>query len=347
MKKTVWRGPDLVRRLLQGAALWAALNPAPGSAQEQLQDLTPYGIFRPTTSGVISAEELADDYAALARESAARPDATYHVRYEEGGAIHYGVLRGTTIHRLDTHFFADPRPTGETTSIDRVRLLAPLDPNRVSKVLGPALNTRSASLSEVDPESHPRWFAKLPTSIIGPGDGVEHPPEATFLNNEAEIAFIIGKEARHVSVEEAPAYIFGIAAGNDLSENRWYTEANQRAEPTRTIGKVTNTWSALGPAIATGLDYSQLTITHRLNGEVTQEWTADQYLQSPAELISYLSRYVTLLPGDVIFPGTAGWLRGARRAIRAGDELEVEVEGLGILRNRVIPMEGAPWEERW
>ena len=306
-----------------------------------------YGSHALPGDPVIPIESLQEDYAHLAETTRANPDVSYYVRYLDGGEAHYGVLEGETIHQLSSHYFDSPSRTGETVDLMDVRLLSPLDPDRVSKILGVAVNTMRPQLADLPSEAHPRWFAKLPNSIIGTGDGIELPAEAGNLNYEAELILVIGREARHVSVEEAPDYIWGVTAGNDMSENTWYGEGAGREGPTRLISKATDTWAPMGPAIAVGLDYDDVRIIHRLNGEVTQDGTTSQLVQTPAELVSYLSRFMTLLPGDVIWTGTVLFEEGARRAMQVGDEITVEVEGIGIVRNQIVPMEGTRWEDRW
>jgi 2-keto-4-pentenoate hydratase/2-oxohepta-3-ene-1,7-dioic acid hydratase in catechol pathway len=126
--------------------------------------------------------------------------------------------------------------------------------------------------------------------------------------------------------------------GNDVSENTWYGERRGDGEPTRLISKAADTWAALGPVLVRGLDYRGLRVTTRLNGEVVNEGTTDDLVNDVPNLISYLSRYVTLEPGDVLYTGTYRYVPNTRRAFRAGDVVEVEIEKIGVLRNRVVEM---------
>ncbi|MGH7754504.1 MAG: fumarylacetoacetate hydrolase family protein, partial [Gemmatimonadales bacterium] len=217
-----------------------------------------------------------------------------------------------------------------------VRLLSPLDPARVSKVLGIAINTRRPNREQ--PVAHPRFFAKMPTSLVGPEAEVEHPPEATNLDWEGELVLVIGRRARHVSVEDAPRYIFGVAVGNDFSENTWYGERQGVNEPTRLISKAMDTWAALGPAVVTGVDYSDLKVDIRVNGETVATGRTSQLLNNPAHLVSYISRYITLLPGDLIYTGTYPTVQGKDNTVHPGDVVEVEIEQLGMLRSRIVAM---------
>jgi 2-keto-4-pentenoate hydratase/2-oxohepta-3-ene-1,7-dioic acid hydratase in catechol pathway len=261
---------------------------------------------------------------------------TRYVRYSHRDRISYGILEGDVIRELRGDLFASPQPTGVTVRRADVKLLAPLDPARVSKVVGVAINTRRPGLEA--PVPHPRWFAKFPTSLNDPDGDVEMPPEATNLNDEGELVVIIGKRARHVSEAEALDYVFGYTVGNDFSENTWYGERQGVNEPTRLLSKGMDTWAPIGPAIVTGIEHRGLAVRTRLNGELVQEGTTNDLVNDVPKLISNLSRYVTLLPGDVIFTGTVRVLPDKRRRMQPGDIVEVEIEGLGTVRNRIVEM---------
>lgn len=260
-----------------------------------------------------------------------------YVRYAQGERVAYGLLEGQTIRELSGDPFSSPRPTGRTVRLADVRLLSPLDPARVSKVLGIAINTRRPN--RMEPVAHPRFFAKMPTSLVGPESDIEHPPEARNLDWEGELVLVIGRRARHVSVADAPKYIFGVSVGNDFSENTWYGERQGVNEPTRLISKSVDTWAALGPAIVTGVDYADLRVDIRVNGETVATGRTSQLLNNPAQLVSYISRYITLLPGDLIYTGTYPTIGGKDNTVHPGDVVEVEIEQLGMLRSKIVPME--------
>ena len=270
--------------------------------------------------------------------AAAQDGATHYVRFEHNGAASYGLLDGEMVRELhgDDLFGALP-PTGRTFSLSDVRLLAPIDPAQVQKVLGIAINTRRPS--RMEPVPHPRYFAKMPTSLRGPEDPVELPEEAGNLNYEGELVLIIGKRGRHIAEEDALDYVFGVTVGNDFSENTWYGERQGVEEPTRLLSKGTDSWAPIGPAIVTGIDYTDLAVEVRLNGEVVQQGRTSDLVNGVANLISYISRYMTLMPGDVIFTGTVARLPEGRRVMEPGDVIEVEIEQLGLLRNRIVTME--------
>lgn len=245
-----------------------------------------------------------------------------YVRYEHSGRAAYGILEGDTIRELEGDLFASPRPTGRTLRLSEVRLLPPVQP---SKVIAVGLNYRS-HLGGRPVGDYPGLFAKLPSSLIASGDTIVIPPDATDVHYEGELVVVIGKKAKNISAAEAPHYIFGVTAGNDVSERVW-----QRSDLQWLRAKASDTFGPIGPAIATGLNYNDLLVQTRVNGEVRQsERTRDLIFDVPS-IVSYVSRYITLLPGDVIYTGTPG----TTAALRPGDVVEVEVEGVGVLRNVV------------
>ncbi|MFH1574623.1 MAG: fumarylacetoacetate hydrolase family protein [Acidobacteriota bacterium] len=245
-----------------------------------------------------------------------------YVRYSHGDHIAYGLLEGDTIRELSGGLFSAPKPTGKSVKLSEVRLLAPCEP---SKVIAVGLNYRSHLRDRPAPE-YPGLFSKYPTSIIGPEAEIVFPPEAKNVHYEGELVVVIGKTARNVSVEQAPEHIFGITAGNDVSERDWQQNDLQWFR-----AKASDTFGPIGPAIVQGLNYQDLLLQTRLNGEVRQSERTRDLLFNVDQIVSYVSRFVTLLPGDLIFTGTPG----STQAMKPGDVVEVELEGVGVLRNRV------------
>ncbi len=246
-----------------------------------------------------------------------------YVRYETGGDVRYGILDGDRVHELDGAPFASSRETGVTRALADVRLLAPVAPG---KVIAVGLNYRS-HLGDREPASYPGLFAKLPSSIVGPGADIVLPPDAGNVHYEGELVVVIGRRARNVGAGEAGAYILGVTAGNDVSERDW-----QRDDLQWFRAKASDTFGPLGPAIVSGLDYEDLHVQTRLNGEVVQSARTSDLIFGVDEIVGYVSRYVTLEPGDVIYTGTPG----TTSAMKGGDVVEVEVEGVGVLRNPVV-----------
>jgi len=254
---------------------------------------------------------------------AAQEQVTRYVRYVHEGRTGYGILEGDTISELAGNIFESPRPTGRTVRMAEVKLLAPVEP---SKVIAVGLNYRS-HLGNRPAAEYPGLFAKLPTSIVGPDAEIVMPPDATDLHYEGELVIVIGRKAQNVPVADGLQYVFGVTAGNDVSERAW-----QRNDLQWFRAKASDTFGPLGPAIARGLNYDDLLVQTRVNGELRQsERTRDLIFNVPT-IVSYVSRYVTLLPGDVIYTGTPQ----TTRAMQPGDVVEVEVEGVGVLRNRVV-----------
>ena len=274
---------------------------------------------------------------ALCGGTAAAGAQTRYVRFERDQWIAYGILEGEIVRELRGELLDAPQLTGRTFPLAEVTLLAPIDPATVHKVIGIAINTLGAGRE--GPIPHPRFFAKFPTSIRGPGDPVELPPEATNLNYEGELVLVIGRRGRHIPADSAFSYVFGVTVGNDFSENTWYGERNGVEDPTCMISKGTDSWAPIGPAIVTDLDYGDLGVVVRLNGVVVQRGRTSELANKVPALISYISRYVTLEPGDLIFTGTVGRIRDARRVMQPGDQIEVEIEGLGMLHNHIVSMD--------
>ncbi len=248
---------------------------------------------------------------------------TKYVRYSHEGRVSYGVLEGATIRELDSDLFASPRESGRTLPLSEVQLLAPCEP---SKVIAVGLNYRS-HLGSREPAEYPGLFAKYPTSIVGHEENIVMPPDSRNLHYEGELVVVIGKKAKSVSVADAPDYIFGVTAGNDVSERTW-----QRADLHWLRAKASDGFGPMGPAIVSGLDYNELLLETRVNGEVRQSERTRDLIFDVETIVSYVSQYITLMPGDVIFTGTPG----STQAMEPGDVVEIELEGVGVLRNTVV-----------
>lgn len=246
-----------------------------------------------------------------------------YVRYSDNNAIAYGVLNGEVIEELAGLPFDAPEPTGRTVAAAEARLLAPCEP---SKVLAVGLNYRSHLAGRPLPDP-PGIFIKLPTSIVGPDDPIVLPADADNVHFEGELVIVIGRRARAVSAAAAGEAIFGVTVGNDISERDW-----QRDDLQWFRAKSCDTFGPIGPVIATDLDYGNLHLQTRVNGDVRQDQNTNDLVCGVNEIVSYISSYATLLPGDVIFTGTPG----NTHALQSGDVVEVEIEGIGVLRNSVL-----------
>lgn len=252
----------------------------------------------------------------------AQAPVTRYVRYAHDGRTSYGILEDGFVHELNGDLFETPVRTGRVLALDRLRLLAPSTP---SKVIAVGRNYKS-HLGERPPAEYPGLFAKYPTSIVGHDAEIIMPSDAYNLHYEGEMVVVIGREARNVSTDDARDYVFGVTAGNDVSERDWQQNDLQWLR-----AKASDTFGPIGPAIVTGLDYDDLLLETRVNGEVRQSQRTRDLIFSVAEIVSYVSRYVTLLPGDLIFTGTPG----TTARLEPGDVVEVELQGVGVLRNTV------------
>jgi len=248
---------------------------------------------------------------------------TRYVKYETGGRIAWGVLDGETIRELQGNVFDGAKPGGRTLKLADVKLLAPAD---AKKVVAAGLNYRS-HIGEQSPAKYVGLFAKLPTSLVGHGADIVYPADATTLHYEAEVCLVIGKRAKNITEAQVKEHVFGVTPCNDVSERAW-----QKADLQWFRAKGSDTFGPMGPALVRGVDYNKLKLIGRHNGKVVQESSTEMLIFSIDNIVSYVSRYVTLEPGDVIFTGTPG----TTQAMKPGDTYEVEIEGVGLLRNTVV-----------
>ena len=175
-------------------------------------------------------------------------------------------------------------------------------------------------------------FAKLPTSIVGHEADVIYPADATDVHFEGELVIVIGKKASKVAKEDALSYIFGATVGNDISERAWQKQDLQWFR-----AKASDTFGPLGPWIVTGVNFQDALLETRVNGKTLQSQRTKDLIFDIPTIVSYVSQYITLMPGDVIYTGTPG----TTSAMKPGDVVEVEIEGIGVLRNRIVKA-GAP-----
>jgi 2-keto-4-pentenoate hydratase/2-oxohepta-3-ene-1,7-dioic acid hydratase in catechol pathway len=253
-------------------------------------------------------------------------DVTKYVRFRADQQMSYGVLETGTIHELTGDFYAH----ASRRSFDRseVELLAPTHPRHV---FGVALNYRShVGQREAEEDRIPetlQLFHKSPSSVIGPNDEIVIPEGAENVHYESEMVVVIGKKAHDVSVEEADDYILGVTCGNDVSARDWQNQDKQwwRA-------KGADTFAPVGPYVVSGLNYDQLDIEVRVNGTVKHRSNTSRMARGVEKIVSFTSQYVTLEPGDLIFTGATG----ITSEIEPGDVVEVEIEGVGVLRNKVV-----------
>jgi 2-keto-4-pentenoate hydratase/2-oxohepta-3-ene-1,7-dioic acid hydratase in catechol pathway len=247
------------------------------------------------------------------------------VRFRHGERIATGVLSGEEVRVIRGTFFEDPVPTGEGVPLDDVRLLAPVLP---SKIVAVARNypEHAAELGNPLPE-RPMLFFKPATSVIGPGDPIPIPEGTTRVDHEAELAAVIGRLCRRVSEADVARYVLGYTCANDVTSRDW-----QRSDGQWARAKGSDGFGPLGPWVETNVDVSDLAVASRVNGEDRQSGRTSEMVFSPAWLVSYISRTITLLPGDVVLTGTPPGVG----PMQPGDRVEVEVQGIGVLENGVV-----------
>jgi 2-keto-4-pentenoate hydratase/2-oxohepta-3-ene-1,7-dioic acid hydratase in catechol pathway len=250
---------------------------------------------------------------------------TQYVRYRYGSDTSYGILEGETVRELRGDLFGDNSPAGATHRLSEVKLLYPCQPGKIMAV---GLNYRSHLGGRPQP-AHPEMFYKPATALQHPGEPIRIPRDATDVHYEGELVVVIGKPVRNASPEEARAAVFGVTCGDDVSDRNWQHGAQKDLQWWRAKG--CDTFAPLGPAIVTGLDYGNLLLQTRLNGEVVQKQTTADLIFDCPSIVSWVSGWVTLMPGDVIYTGTPG----STRRLSPGDVVEVEIEGIGVLRNPV------------
>lgn len=245
-----------------------------------------------------------------------------YVRFEHQGRIAYGVLERAAIRLIGADPFSGGADTGRTIALEEVKLLWPCEP---SKILAVGLNYKSHLGGRPAP-TRPELFWKPVSCLLEPEGTIILPDGASNVHYEGELVVVIGRKTKAVSAAEAVGCIFGYTCGIDVSERDW-----QKNDLQWWRAKGADTFGPLGPSIAVGLDYKSSRLQTRVNGELKQSQFLSDLLFDAATVVSHASRCVTLLPGDVIYTGTPG----TTSALKPGDVVEVEIDGIGILKNRV------------
>jgi 2-keto-4-pentenoate hydratase/2-oxohepta-3-ene-1,7-dioic acid hydratase in catechol pathway len=247
------------------------------------------------------------------------------IRFLKNDQPCYGLMEGEAIYAIEGSIFGEFRQGEKVAALTEVSLLAPCRP---TKILAVGLNYRThAAEAGYDVPPEPLVFFKPPSSVIGPREPIVYPILSRQVDYEGELAVVIGQRARNVSPEKAHDFVLGYTCGNDVTARDLQRRDDQWTRP-----KGFDTFCPLGPHIVTGLDVGHLTIQTRVNGEVRQNTSTADMVFSVAELISYVSQVMTLEPGDVILTGTPSGVG----PLQPGDVVEVEIEGIGTLRNPVV-----------
>jgi 2-keto-4-pentenoate hydratase/2-oxohepta-3-ene-1,7-dioic acid hydratase in catechol pathway len=256
----------------------------------------------------------------------AQDSVTKFVRFSKGSSTAYGILAGETIREIQGNIFGSFKETSTQHRLADVKLLHACEP---PKVLAVGLNYKS-HLGERKPPANPEIFYKPISSLQNPEDPIVIPKGAANVHYEGELVVVIGKRASRVSVSEARKVIFGVSCGNDVSERDWQGGPQKDLQWWRAKGA--DTFAPLGPVIVRGVDYGNLLLQTRLNGKVVQKQSTSDLLFDCPTIVSFVSQFVTLVPGDVIYTGTPG----STSKMNPGDVVEVEIENIGVLRNKIV-----------
>lgn len=290
--------------------------------------------------------------------SAAEP--VRYCRFQKGNTVAYGILEGQQVRQLNGDLFGTWSKSESVFPLKSIKLLVPSQPTHVFAMagnykshLGDGTTTRiitKVTTIKTDPKTGksttdeqtteelrvsgkvpekfqiPQPFFKSRSSLIADDETVLLPRNAGAVHYEAEMVVVIGRQARDVSPAQALDFVLGVTCGNDISAREW-----QKDDVQWWRAKACDSFGPCGPFIVSGVNYDDLQLTLRLNGEVRQQERTSQLIHNVADTVSFISRHVTLEPGDLIFTGTPG----TTAPIKPGDVMQVELEGAGVLRNPV------------
>jgi 2-keto-4-pentenoate hydratase/2-oxohepta-3-ene-1,7-dioic acid hydratase in catechol pathway len=252
---------------------------------------------------------------------------TTWVRFEHAARVQFGQVLGDEIAVHEGDLFAAPRPTGEHLPIAAAKLLAPCTPG---KFLGLWNNFHQRAAKEgLSRPPHPLYFVKTSNSYLGPGETILQP--STYdgpVVFEGELGIVIGKECRQVSVDEAERHIFGYTCVNDVTARGILKSDPSFVQWVRAKGF--DTFGVFGPGIVTGIEPDDLIVHTLVDGAEKQNYPVADMFVRPREIVSLLSRDMTLYPGDLIACGTSVGTEPMPR----GCTVEIVIDGVGMLRNR-------------
>ena len=248
-------------------------------------------------------------------------------RFRRAGRDQWGVIEdgpAPAVRALGAEPWGGGLPEGPSFPLAELTLLAPVAPTKVVCV-GRNYKAHAKELGNELPKE-PLIFMKPSTAVVGPGGAIQLPEVSAEVHHEAELGIVVGRTLTRASEQEARAAIFGFTCVNDVT-----ARDIQKAEKHFTRAKGFDTFCPVGPFIETALDPTELSVTCRVNGEVRQRGFTRDMVFDPYVLLSFISRVMTLLPGDLVSTGTPEGVG----AIRRGDTVEVEVSGIGVLSNPV------------
>lgn len=248
------------------------------------------------------------------------------VRYQtqDGKKTRYGWLLDDRVGEISGNPFGRYRRNEAITPLAEVNLLAPSEPSKIVCV-GRNYVEHAKELGNEVPKV-PLLFMKPPSSIIASGETIILPPQSSQVEHEAELVAVIGKRGRHITAGQAKKHILGYTLGNDVTARDL-----QKSDGQWTRAKGFDTFCPFGPWIDTEFDPSDAVVTCRVNGQMRQMASTRDMIFNINVLIAYISSVMTLEPGDLIFTGTPAGVG----ELKDGDEVSVEIEGLGMIKNKV------------
>ena len=243
----------------------------------------------------------------------------------EQGKTGFGLLEGKSVIEVEGNIFGEYKIAKTEHYLDKIELLPPCLP---TKIVAVGLNYKDhAEEMKKDPPEEPMLFMKPSTSVIGHEDKIIYPKHmSSRVDYEGELAVVIGRKASWVKEREAYEYVFGYTCINDVTARDL-----QAKDVQYTRAKGFDTFAPIGPVIETEIDPGNLKITTILNGEIRQHSRTSNLIFSVPRLLSFISHVMTLLPGDIIATGTPAGIG----SMKSGDKVEVEIQGIGVLRNYV------------
>jgi 2-keto-4-pentenoate hydratase/2-oxohepta-3-ene-1,7-dioic acid hydratase in catechol pathway len=246
-------------------------------------------------------------------------------RFSYGEGVAFGVVEGDHVVPIAGHPFAPIERTEIALESADVRFIAPVLPSKVVAI-GKNYASHAAEMGGEVPE-RPLIFLKPSTAVIGPGEAIASPVSSQRVDFEGELAVVISRLCRDVPAERAMDVVLGYTCANDVT-----ARDQQKTDGQWSRAKGYDTFCPLGPWIETEVDPGDLAITTKLNGETKQDSRTSMIVHKIPDLIAYITSCMTLLPGDVILTGTPDGIG----PMQVGDEVTVEIEGIGALTNRVV-----------
>jgi 2-keto-4-pentenoate hydratase/2-oxohepta-3-ene-1,7-dioic acid hydratase in catechol pathway len=246
-------------------------------------------------------------------------------RFRLAGRERYGLVEGEGVRALTAAPWAGGLPEGKPVPLADVTLLAPVEPSKIV-CIGRNYRAHAKELGN-DVPTVPLLFLKPPTAIVGPQEAIRCPEQSKEVHHEAELGVVVARTLARATATEARLAVFGYTCVNDVT-----ARDIQREEKQFTRAKGFDTFCPVGPVVETGIDPMDVSIVCRVNGAERQRGHTRDMVFDPFALLAFISSVMTLLPGDVVATGTPEGVG----AVKRGDWVEVEISGIGVLRNPVV-----------